>query len=203
MKNSPQSVKEDVSRRPGGQYHADKKRLFRAALLIVVIIAALWLFNWLQISRIRKKYDKQAIELAQKSHYEIVERSKDFLKLIAEAYALMAKNSLAHGKPGQINLRGAEITSHKGFISVMAINPNGRIISSTSKTFKNSDFVSINHPYYLEVDSTIVNAISDSLWVIASPVQDGTQRLGTVIVNYSPYESELSPANGNNPAGQQ
>ena len=163
----------------------DKKKSLTIVLIIAVSVTAMTIWRVIQVRKVTDRYEVKKTELLQKSSFDIIENSKYFLKLIAKSYAWAVSAEMRNGNMQRVQQYGYEIISRKGFISAMIVNRNGKIVSSTDKNFLNLDFVSVSHPFYLTVDSTVVNMINDTIWIIASPVMEDKRRVGTVIINYN------------------
>jgi hypothetical protein len=164
--------------------HAHGRMTLFVALFVAALISALWIWKDLQIDSIQKSHASREKTIQEASDLRIQQMKTRYLKLIARSYAWAIRNEIVRGNKEQLDFYGKQMVKDMNFISVIVLNKNGRVISAMSKEFENIDFASISHPYYLDLDSTIINKISDRFWVVASPVMGANDKLGTVVINY-------------------
>lgn len=108
-------------------------------------------------------------------------------------YVWAIRKEMMEGNTGQVNLYGNNMVKEKNFVSIMAVNEKGKIISATDKKYEGKDFVSLSSPFYINVNNTVINEVNDSLLTVASPVMGFNTRLGTLIINYSLSKNVIAP----------
>lgn len=172
------------------RYSFDRKQILIAILIVVLLITFLWIWKIVQIKSIKNEYNKREQVLVQNSNMQIEKANRHFLELIAKPYVWAVRTELMQGNINQINLYGADIVKEKNLVSVMVANEKGLIISSTDKKYEGKDLKAVNLPNDLIRDSTFVDKINESLFVMTSPIMSFNSKLGTLIINYATKGSD-------------
>ena len=85
----------------------------------------------------------------------------------------------------QINQYSNELIKEKNIYSIMIVNADGKIISSTNKKWEGKFYLTIGDEAHLNNDSTVVKNVKDSLLIMSSPIMGLNSKLGTLIITYS------------------
>jgi len=168
-----------------------KKTLYIILAIILGLFITLWVWKAIQIRNIKHAYSLRENDLKQSMRVSLAETNKSFLNLLAKPYVWAVRPELMQSNYKQINLFGSDIVKEKGFVSIMVVDKNGIIISSTDKKFDGKNFAASGNPFYLTIDSTMVDLKSDSTFVTASPIMSFNSKVGTLIITYAPKKQNF------------
>lgn len=150
---------------------------------MVIVILLVW--KALRIKSVKDEYARREHAIIKDARLQLMETNRHFLKLMAKPYVWSIRTELLKSDINQINLYGNDIVKEQNFISVMVTDRQGTIISTTDKKFQGKTFASIDSASYLNIDSTVVNKVNDSLLIMASPIMSFNSKLGTLIIRYA------------------
>lgn len=161
------------------------RSLLIAALVAIGLIAIILVWKSIQIKNIRNEEQARREQLRSDAIQAVMQSHKDHLRLLARPYVWSIRQEMMRGNTNQLNVYANEMIREKNFRNIVVANDKGIIISSTNKRFEGQGFASVGNTSYLSSDSTIVEAINDSVIVMSSPVMGFNNRLGTLMITYA------------------
>ena len=139
----------------------------------------------LQIRSIRSDFSSLELNLKQETFVTLENTEKQFLKIIAKPYAWAIRSEMKQGNIQEIDSYLNAMVRSGNFSSVMVVNNRGTVISATNDGYVGEYYISFGSPYFLNVDSTIVYKAHEGLLTTASPIRDGNEKIGTLIIDYA------------------
>ena len=109
--------------------------------------------------------------------------------MIAKPYGWAIRAAIRDKDIQKIDLYLAYMVRSANFHSAMVVNERGSVIAATNDGYVGKYFISFGSPYFLNVDSTVVYKLDETLLTAASPIMEGNQKIGTLIINYTPHAS--------------
>ena len=168
-----------------GRVTFTRKQLLIAAGIVVVLFGSLLIWKSIQVSSLKKEQAEKEAALKQEFSTIYAQQSADYLKRLAKPYVWALRTELLQGNNSQVHLYNNDMVRERGMISVMVADTKGIVISSTDKKFEGRNLSSLQQTGYLSADSTMVNKLADSLFVMVSPIMGFNSKLGTLVVHYA------------------
>ena len=168
-----------------GRVTFTRKQLLIAAGIVVVLFGSLLIWKSIQVSSLKKEQAEKEAALKQEFATIYDQQSADYLKRLAKPYVWALRTELLQGNNSQVHLYNNDMVRERGMISVMVADTKGIVISSTDKKFEGRNLSSLQQGGYLSADSTVVNKLDDSLFVMVSPIMGFNSKLGTLVVHYA------------------
>lgn len=161
------------------------KQLVIAGAVVIGIMGLLLIWKIIQTNSLQKDFEKQQTALQDAAGKQLLENSQRQLRLLAKPYTWAVRYALLQSDKTKLNEYAADIVKEKNVVSVMVVDAKNTVISSSDKKWEGKDYLSFGTPYYLNVDSAVVNKLSDTVLVLASPVMGFNNKLGTVVLQYA------------------
>ena len=168
-----------------GRIAFTRKQLLIAAGLIIVLAGGLLIWKSIEVSSLKKEQAQKEAAIKQEFATIYAQQSADYLKRLAKPYVWALRTELLQGNNSQVHLYNNDMVRERGMISVMVADTKGIVISSTDKKFEGRNLSSLQQTGYLSADSTMVNKLADSLFVMVSPIMGFNSKLGTLVVHYA------------------
>lgn len=137
----------------------------------LVLVAAVWFWKNQEVSAIKAASEKQ-----------FSENQNEALKLFAKPYVWAIRKELLTKNFQEINLYASDMIHENNFQTIMVSDVNGIVISSTEKKAEGQDIRTLMKPEYLDIESTTVNMINDSLVILNSPIMGFNAKLGMLTI---------------------
>lgn len=149
------------------RYTFTGKQVVIAAGVVVFIMAALIVWRIVQANAMEKQQAESETTLKAQAKTQLLENAKRQLKLLAKPYTWAVRTALLQSNLAQVNEYANDIVKERNVVSVMVVDTKNKVLSSTNKKYEGKDYLSFGTAYYLSVDSATVNAVNDSLLVLA------------------------------------
>ena len=165
--------------------------LLMTCLVAAGLIIGLWIWKSVQISNIRKQSATEMQLLKDEVAKQILESEELHLKALAKPFVWAVRTEMLKNNISQVNLYTNEMVKEKNFQKIVVTNDRGVVILSTNKKEEGKEFISTDSVINLLADTTNVENINDSLLIMSSPIMGFNNRLGTLVVTYSPQLPKL------------
>jgi hypothetical protein len=166
------------------RYSFTKKQILITSVLLVLAISVLMIVKALQVRSIKSNFLSLEQNLKQEASARFENTEREFLRLIAEPYAWAIRSAMKQGNIHEIDSYLNAMVRSGSFSSVMVVNKRGTVISATTDGYVGKYYISFGSPYFVNVDSTIVYEVHEGLLTTASPIMDGNEKIGTLIIHY-------------------
>ena len=162
-----------------------RNKMLVAAGVVVLLIAALWIWKNIEISNLKNESEKKEAALKQQAGEEMLKADIFYLKLLAKSYVWAIRTEMMKGNIDAINLYANDMVKEKNFQSIIVVNDKGIVVSATDKKVEGKQYASIENGDYLTGDSTMAEKNNDNI-MISSPIMGFSKRIGTLIFLYKP-----------------
>lgn len=152
-------------------------------LVALVLLGALWTWKAVEISGVKKDAQRENDRLRATAVNMINETKEEQLRLLVKPFVWAVRSEMLRGNMEQVNLYLSELVREKHFKQIEIADPRGIIIATTNK--KNEGQPLADPTHVLAADSTAVQVLPDSSWLVSSPIMGFNNRLGTLLVNYA------------------
>jgi hypothetical protein len=162
------------------------KQLLVAILTIIALVAILWIWKTMQVNRLKKEQAERVQELKQQTKTMLANSEQYYLGLLAKPYVWAVRTEMMRGNLEQVNLYANDMVKEKNFRSISIADNKGVILSSTNKKLEGQNLTVLGNSINISTNNTVVDQVNDSLLLLASPIMGFNDRLGTLIINYTP-----------------
>jgi len=160
------------------------KKLLITVGIALVLIAAIWIWKSVEINSLKEQAITYRQNLKEQAIVRIIQTHEEHLKLLAKPLVWAVRGEMMQGNMNQVNLFANDMVKEKNFQRIVIANDRGIIVSSTNKKDEGREFTTVGKQDYLSSNTTIVEAINDSIVVMSSPIMGVNNRLGTFMINY-------------------
>lgn len=167
----------------GRRAAARGKALKVVVIVALVLIAGLWIWKAIEVSRVRKDAEEENERVRQTAVNMITETRAEHLKLLAKPFVWAVRSEMLRSNMEGVNLYLQDMVKEKNFQRIQVADTRGVVIASTDKKTEGKPLGEGGGA--LTTDSTMVNNVGDSAWVISSPVMGFNNRLGTLVIDYA------------------
>lgn len=168
------------------QITLQKRTLIIVGVIVLVLISAIWIWKSIEINKLNTRAEEAQLELKEKASAQLMQTHKTHLMLLAKPFVWALRTELLNKNLGQVNQYLNDMVKQKGMLRIMIANPKGTIIASTNKKDEGQPFTSAGNQASLTTDEISVESAKDSTLVMTSPIMGFNNRLGTLLIKYSP-----------------
>jgi len=168
------------------QITLQKRTLIIVGVFVLVLLSAIWIWKSIEINRLNTRAEEAQLELKEKASAQLIQTHKTHLMLLAKPFVWALRTELLNKNLGQVNQYLNDMVKQKGMLRIMIANPKGTIIASTNKKDEGQPFTSAGNQASLTTDEISVESAKDSTLVMTSPIMGFNNRLGTLLIKYSP-----------------
>lgn len=154
-------------------------------LLLLIFVAVLWVWKQVQINNLRAESSKQFEQFEKEAQRAVVNSHEQHLRILAKPFAWAVRTEMMKNNMSQVNQYTNELIKEKNIHSIMIVDANGKIVTSTNKKWEGKFYFTIGEEALLKNDSTVVKNVKDSILIMSSPIMGLNNRLGTLMVTYS------------------
>lgn len=169
--------------RENGRQGKRNQALRVVIIVALVLLVALWGWKAVQIHSIRKEAREENEKVRTTAVYAIEQNSREQLQLLTKPLVWAIRAEMLRGNMEQVNLYLQDMVKEKNFRRIDIADDKGVIVASTDK--KNEGQPLEDAGRVMQGDSTVVQNMADSTWVISSPIMGLTNRLGTLVIGYA------------------
>ncbi|CCH55936.1 hypothetical protein BN8_05236 [Fibrisoma limi BUZ 3] len=162
--------------------------LYGVIILLVAGLGYLFYRNW----QLNNQLENERTSLRATAWQNQVVNDRNQLTFAMKTFVWAVRNAMLQNKPGEINEYFNTIVQNKGVREVLLVDPAGKVTLSTNKKNQGIAFAD-RFPAYLlgKQDIYFNNKIP---YELSAPVTGPNQRLGTLVMFYTPTPVLTDPA---------
>ena len=186
MDNLSTSPRNISSVKGGDSITKNRKRTIIISIGVAFIaIAILWIWKQVQLNNLRDESAKEYERLQTEAQHAVIKTHEQHLRVMAKPFAWVVRTEMMRNNISQINQYTNELIQEKNIQSIIIVNDDGKIVSSTNKKWEGKFYSTVGEEADLNNDSTVVRNLKDSVLVMSTPIMGLNSRLGTLMLTYS------------------
>lgn len=158
------------------------------ALIILLFLTYLW--KVIAVNNVEKQMESRQIQLVQKSHQEITEKTRYFLRLTTNTFVWALRKEMLRENYEQINEYLVQFVKEPNIKQILVVKTDGTVAVATDKKLEGVSFSTLYPGRYEEATETVVADDEHGNILIASPIMGLNRKLGIVFLV---YEHEKMP----------
>lgn len=152
--------------------------------LLVLAIAGVYLWKNVAVTRAKAQLTERAGQI-------IADQNRSLLRLAVVPLAWAVRTEMMAGNYNQINHYLTQFVKEQNMKGIVVAKPDGTIVVATDKKLEGTQVASFFPPSVLQEDKTIVSTQENGDIMVVSPIMGLSEKLGVLILLYTPPSYSL------------
>lgn len=166
---------------PTGTSNSKLTIILYSVVALLILVVGYLLYQNVQNNREFSEERSEMRTMVQKKQLAIDQQQLTFGM---KTFVWAVRNALLQNKPGEINEYFNSLVRDRGVKEMLLVDPAGKVTISTNKKNQGIVFASRFPEYLLQQQGVYVN--SKTPYELSAPVMSTNQRLGTLVMFYTP-----------------
>lgn len=163
---------------------AARGRALKVVIIVaLVLLAGLWIWKAIEMRSVRKEAERENERVRETAVSLITGERGEHLKQLVKPFVWAVRSEMLRGNMEGVNLYLQDMVKEKNFQRIQVADTRGIVVASTDKKMEGRPLT--DGGGLLTTDSTVVNNVGDSAWVVSSPIMGFNNRLGTLLIDYA------------------
>lgn len=164
-------------------------------ILVFVIIAVpviIYFAKDIQINNLKKNHQKEISSLQDQARTKVSEMNRDNLISVSRVFSWAVRSEMQRGNAENVGLYMTELVRIPNIQQALYVDNNGNVVHSTDVKYKGMACSSIFADAILDNNDIKVSDRQNGDLMVVAPVLGIGNRLGSVVITYTPQKLEFA-----------
>lgn len=153
---------------------------------LIILLFLMYLWKVIAVNNVQKQMESRQIQLIQKSHQAITDKTRYFLRLTTTTFVWALRKEMLRENYEQINEYLIQFVKEPNIKQILVVKTDGTVAVATDKKLEGVAFSTLYPSRYEETTETVVADDENGNILIASPIMGLNRKLGIVFLVYEP-----------------